>query len=60
MEASSVKDLINHDESDVPGTEKRSYQKPELTKHQKLSEITLGIQCGGSVPLCSPVQVPFY
>ena len=59
MQASNVKDPIERDEAELAVAEKRPYQKPELTKHQKLSEVTLGIQCGGSLPPCSPVQDPF-
>ena len=59
MEASSMKDQMEDHGPELAGTEKQPYQKPELIKHQKLSEITLGIQCNGTVPPCSPVQDPF-
>ena len=58
MEPSSVKDSIDRTEAKVPEA-KKPYHKPELTKYQQLTEITLGVQCGGSFPPCSPVQDPF-
>ena len=54
-----MKDQMEDHGPELAGTEKQPYQKPELIKHQKLSEITLGIQCNGTVPPCSPVQDPF-
>jgi hypothetical protein len=59
VEASSVQEPIERHEAEFAVAEKRPYQKPELTKHQKLSEVTLGIQCTLSAPACSPVQDPF-
>lgn len=38
---------------------KKPYHKPELTKYQRLAEITLGIQCNSTVPPCSPAADPF-
>ena len=59
MKASSIEEPMEGHEAELPGAEKAPYQKPELTKHQKFSEITLGIQCGSSFPPCSPLQDPF-
>jgi hypothetical protein len=58
VEASSVKDSTERNKAKVAGA-KKPYHKPELTKYQQLTEITLGVQCGGSFPPCSPVQDPF-
>lgn len=40
-------------------TQKRPYRQPELTKHELLTEITLGTQCTSSVPACISPQDTF-
>ena len=58
VEPSSVKDSIDRTGAKVPEA-KKPYHKPELTKYQQLTEITLGIQCTNTLTGCSPVQDPF-
>jgi hypothetical protein len=58
VEASNAQDTMERNDAKVPGA-KKPYHKPKLTKYQQLTEITLGIQCGGSFPPCSPLQDPF-
>jgi hypothetical protein len=59
VEASSIKDPIEHNQADLSKPAKKPYHTPELTKHQQLIEITLGVQCSGTQPPCSTVQNPF-
>ena len=58
VEAFDARDAIKHSEARARDA-KRPYHKPELTKYQQLTEITLGIQCSGTFPPCSPQQDPF-
>ena len=48
-----------HAEAGTAPTQKRPYHRPELTKHELLSEITLGLQCSLTVPSCISPQDPF-
>lgn len=58
MEPSSVKDSVHRTGAKVPEA-KKPYHKPELTKYQQLTEITLGIQCTTTTPSCISPQDPF-
>jgi hypothetical protein len=58
VEASSVQDPIERNEANVTDAKKKTYHKPELTKHQPLAEITLGIHCSSTVPPCVSPQDP--
>lgn len=59
VEASSIKSPSERNQADLTKPARKPYHTPELTKHQQLTEITLGIQCGGTNPPCSTVQNPF-
>lgn len=56
-------DCSAREEQVEPGattTNRKPYRRPELTKHERLAEITLGVQCSSSIPSCISPQDPMY
>lgn len=59
MERCDDKGREEYVEADRATPGKMPYRQPELTKHELLTEITLGTQCTLTIPACVSPQDPY-